>query len=76
MELENIDTANRSKIKLPPALGLSGSFVLKVPKFAGKQKKIWTPDLAKVIAMQIEWDEANFLRSSNIKLMFALLDKL
>ncbi len=76
MELENIKTSSGSKIKLPRAPGLSGSFVLKVTRYLGEQEKIWTPNLAKVIAMQIAWDFKNYLKCSNIKLMFALLDKL
>ncbi len=76
MELENIETSSGSKIKLPRAPGLSGSFVLKVTRYLGEQEKIWTPNLAKVIAMQIKWDFKNYLKGSNIKHMFTLLDKL
>ena len=61
--------------KLPKAPGLSGSFILKAETFKGKQTDIWDPSFAKIIAIQIAWNEKNWLKATNIKHLFELLKK-
>lgn len=60
--------------KLPKAPGLSGAFIFKVETFKGEKTDIWQPSFAKIIAIQSTWNEKNWLKSTNIKYLFELLE--
>ncbi len=59
--------------KLPEAPGLSGAFIFKVETFKGELTDIWQPSLAKIIAIQTDWNKKNWLKATNIKYLFGLL---
>lgn len=69
-----LESTTGAPTELPEAPGLSGSFILKIVPFDVRSADLWAPSLAKVIAMQIAWDEQNFLVCSNIKHLFELLE--
>jgi hypothetical protein len=72
---KNIITEKRIKTILPKASGLSGAFIFKVKVFQEKKDKLWLPSFAKIVAIQSSWNKTNWLKGSNTKKLFELLDK-
>ncbi len=68
-----IDNISGQRRHPPNPKGMSGSFVFQLKKFTGK---IWSPDFAEIVAMQIEWDEKSFLKCSNIKFLKEMFDQI
>lgn len=60
--------------RLPEARGLSGAFIFKVETFKGELTDIWQPSFAKIIAIQTDWNKKNWLKATNIKHLFKLLE--
>lgn len=60
------DSRTGDEVLLPPAPGLSGGFILKMPAGADQSIRCWPPSVAKVIAIQIAWDTKNHIKCSNI----------
>ena len=75
MDKDNLVTYNGLRTKLPRAPGLSGAFIYKVSQFTGDMDELWTPAHAKVIAIQTSWNTKSWIKGTNIKHMFSLLDK-
>lgn len=71
---KNIITEKKIKTTLPQPYGLSGAFIFKVEMFQEKKGKLWLPSIAKIVAIQSS-REANWLKGSNIKYLFELLDR-
>ncbi len=67
-----VENQSVRRLKLPPAPGLSGSFILKVSQFDGTKEDFWLPSFAKVFAIQQSWDESSFVKGSNLKYLVSL----
>jgi hypothetical protein len=65
---------NRSdrKLKLPAAPGLSGAFMIKV-RFGTPKDIVWSPNIARVIAIQHRWDQKSYVKGTNIKHLIELV---
>jgi hypothetical protein len=68
-----LENPSGRELRLPAALGLSGSFMLKVSEFEGPKYELWQPSLAKVLAVQQSWDKSSWVKGSNVKHLIALL---
>lgn len=64
------ESSTGARAALPPANGLSGAFILKVPTYADQSP----PISAKVIAIQIAWDKKTYIKCSNIIHLRPMLD--
>lgn len=64
------ESSTGTRAALPPANGLSGAFILKVPTYADQSP----PISAKVIAIQIAWDKKTYIKCSNIIHLRPMLD--
>jgi hypothetical protein len=63
------------KTLLPKPYGISGSFILKVPKSVISVTEIWTPNILKVIAVVFQWNEkGKFIQGSNITHLIKLFE--
>jgi len=62
------------KSLLPKAPGLSGAFIFKLDRFEGGKNELWHPSFAKAIAVQSSWDEKSWIKGSNIKYLYQLLN--
>jgi hypothetical protein len=69
---KNIINEKELKTKLPKAPGLSGAFIFKINTF--DKNEIWHPSFAKAVAIQSTWNGKNWIKSSNIKYLFQLLN--
>ena len=75
MKKDDNVTSDGLRTLLPKAPGISGSFVLKVTPFDVNSPQLWTPSMAKVIAMQVSWNQKTWIKASNIKHLFGLLNR-
>ena len=70
---KNIINEKELKTRLPKAPGLSGAFIFKIDKF--DKNEIWYPSFAKAIAIQSTWNKKSWIKGTNVKYLFQLLDK-
>lgn len=71
---KNIINEKELKTFLPKAPGLSGAFIFKVDRFEGEKNELWYPSFAKAIAVQSTWNEKSWIKGSNIKFLYQLLN--
>jgi len=71
---KNIINEKKLKSILPKAPGLSGAFIFKVDRFEGEKNELWKPSIAKAIAIQSTWNEKSWIKGSNIKYLYKLLN--
>jgi hypothetical protein len=72
---KNIIVEKGLKTILPKAHGLSGAFIFKIEQFKEDNITLWSPSFAKIIAIQMGWNKKSWLKGSNTKHLFELLNK-
>ena len=72
---KNIIVEKGLKTILPKAPGLSGAFIFKIKQFAEDNNTLWLSSFAKIIAIQLGWNKKSWLKGSNTKHLFELLNK-
>jgi len=75
MNREFVNQKSNEPVHLPAALGLSGSFILKMRQFEGPKTQMWLPSFTKIIAVQQSWDKKSFVKGSNAKHVLTLLQE-
>ncbi len=68
-------TGDGLSIRLPPANGLSGAFILRVRPFTGDDASLWSPEEAKVVAIQVSWNKKTWIKGSSVTHLFSLLEQ-
>ncbi|MGI9175538.1 MAG: hypothetical protein ACR2GR_09505 [Rhodothermales bacterium] len=59
---------------LPNPQGMSGCFALSVPPSSIPAQNIWSPNEFKVIGLQVSWNQESWIKCSNIKHLFEMLN--